>query len=154
GGEVKTAQIKNGQIKVKASGLGDNGTFPLPVTSDVTAVFTSGTTSYSMGFQTSSAKKNDTSQYLNKPPLTCVDCCSFTKLRTATALPNTTVVVGHVIDNTGANVLDLTQGGFYFGGSNAGVPLPSPVPNTNPDANGFAGTYYNVTSCSAGSFSL
>ena len=157
---IKGAQIKAGKLKVKGDSLGDTGSFPLTVTSDVDVLVASGTTSYSMRFITSEATKNDGSQYLNKNPSLatgigcCADCCSFTKLRTTTVLPDTTVTVGHVIQDDGSNGLDLVKGGLYFGGAGVGVPLPSLIPNTLPDANGFVGTYTNVTACAAGSYTL
>ena len=159
GGNVKTAQIKAGKLKVKAAGLGDTGTFPLPVTTDVTATFATGTTSYAMGFITASATKNDTSQYLNKTPGTgacpCADCCSsgFTKIKTLNGLGSSTAV-GHVLDDSGGNLLNLNSGGLYFGGAGDSVPLPSPIPDTLPDANGFGGTYTKISACSLGNFTI
>src|SRR5207249_7744891 len=120
------------------------------------------TTSYAMRFLLADAKKNDGTQYLNKnttlasgvcaaPP--CADCCThvpaFTKIKTVNGVPSATVV-GHVLDDSGANLLNLTSGGLYFRGSGVGVPLPSPVLDTVPDANGFAGTYTKNSACSAG----
>src|SRR5207253_3558633 len=149
---IKTAQIKSAKMKFKGDSLGDTGSFPLTVTTDTDVVVASSTTSYAMRFLLADAKKNDGTQYLNKnttlasgmcgPPTTtttipsCADCCThvpaFTKIKTVNGVPTATVV-GHVLDDSGANLLNLTSGGLYFGGSGVGVPLPSPVPNTLPD---------------------
>ena len=161
GGQVKIGQIKAGKLKVLAFGLGDTGSFPLTVTTDVDAVVASGTTSYAMRFLLSDAKKNDGTQYLNKNPslasgsCPCADCCSagFTRIKTVNGVPSSSVV-GHVLDDSGANLLNLTSGGLYFGGAGVGVPLPSQVPDTLPDANGFAGTYTKITGCAGGNFTI
>src|SRR5262249_15400524 len=85
----------------------------------------------------------------------CADCCSgFTMIKTLNGLPDTTINVGSVVDDTGATLLDLKSGGLYFGGAGVGVPLPSLVPNTLDDANGFGGTYTKITACSGGSFTI
>jgi len=120
-------------------------------------------TQYCAKFLQADATNDDaTKGYLNKNTsltvgsCSCPTCCGlgFTKLKTTNGLPDTTTAVGHVIDSTGANALDLVKGGLYFGGSGVGVPLPSLVPNTLTDANGFSGTYTKVTSCAAGSFNI
>ena len=114
-----------------------------------------------MRFLLSDAKKNDGTQYLNKNPslasgsCPCADCCSagFTRIKTVNGVPSSSVV-GHVLDDSGANLLNLTSGGLYFGGAGVGVPLPSQVPDTLPDANGFAGTYTKITGCAGGNFTI
>jgi hypothetical protein len=76
GGQVKTAQIKAGQLKLSASGLGDTGGFPLGAPStDVSVVFTSGSTSYCATFPAVAVKKNDSTQYLNKNPSHVTGTC-------------------------------------------------------------------------------
>src|SRR2546429_120613 len=81
--------------------------------------------------------------------IVCGSCCgSFSLIKTLNGLPDTTVNVGSVVDDSGATLLDLKSGGLYFGGAGVGVPLPSLVPNTLEDANGFGGTYTKITACS------
>ena len=85
----------------------------------------------------------------------CADCCgSFTMIKTLNGLPDTNVNIGSVVDDSGATLLDLKSGGLYFGGAGVGVPLPSLVPNTLDDANGFGGTYTKITACSGSSFTI
>jgi len=85
----------------------------------------------------------------------CADCCgSFSMIKTLNGLPDTSVNVGSVVDDSGATLLDLKSGGLYFGGAGVGVPLPSLVPNTLDDANGFGGTYTKITACSGSSFTI
>jgi len=85
----------------------------------------------------------------------CADCCgSFSKIKTLNGVPDTSVNVGSVVDDSGATLLDLKSGGLYFGGAGVGVPLPSLVPNTLDDANGFGGTYTKITACSGSSFTI
>jgi hypothetical protein len=169
GGQVKGAQVKFGKLKIKAVNItGDSGPgFPLGGvgTADVIFTFTAGSVVYCAKFIDNPAAgdptKNDVTQYLNKNKSVvtgscpCADCCGagFTKIKTVNGVPSSTVV-GHVLDDSGASLLDLTSGGLYFGGSGVGVPLPSPVPDTLPDANGFAGTYTKISACSAGNFTI
>jgi Beta-propeller repeat/Thrombospondin type 3 repeat len=69
GGQVKTAQIVPGKIKVNAVGLGDTGGIALgSVSGDVNVVLTSGTTAYCTKFPLTDASRNDGSQYVNKNP--------------------------------------------------------------------------------------
>ncbi|TMA73214.1 MAG: hypothetical protein E6J77_24695 [Deltaproteobacteria bacterium] len=87
--------------------------------------------------------------------IVCADCCgSFSLIKTLNGLPDTTVNVGSVVDDSGATLLGLKSGGLYFGGAGVGVPLPSLVPNTLEDANGFGGTYTKITACSGSSFTI
>jgi len=56
------------------------------------------------------------------------NCCSNTRMSFTTAQPSSSAT-GSVLDDSGANVINLTAGGLYFGGGLDGVPLPAAVPS-------------------------
>ena len=102
-----------------------------------TSTSTSETTTSSIVVTTTSTSLTTTST------IPSCSCCTGTgRLAFTTGLPPSGSNCGTIVDDTGANLLNLACGGLYFGGAGVGVP-PSVIPDG-------ATSFTNIASCNAG----